>query len=604
MPVVDGLMTPALVQCAIDSAPPTVDLFLLFEGIADGPYNETHARLDTVGPSPGEGESLPRTLGLIAAFLSTTSTASPTLTVSPNPVYGDQPTTVRLVGANPGDEWVIVVSTTTLAAPTCPPMLNGACLDLTEPSHDFHVTVDATGGATHVLVVSPDPGGTRFFQAARLNGPPDVSNLAQAVFLPVDADSDRDGLTDLDERSLGTDPWARDTDGDELFDGAELSVGSNPLNPDTDADGRPDGWDSRPLNPDLPDPFQGCDAPAGDPSANVMDPEFDSLNGRFVFQEKDGSAVWVGHIDGATGDLIPPDGRGVLLATSVPTMGVSRNGPEWVNTEHGMVVVLSRLRGGQPIVSSARLTTHGWRIRDLPGSPTGYGAFGTLEPDDPNPRVMFKVDDPVEGVVLQWQELLTEVGGRMPFAVADTRWGPGGLHALGLAYDNGVQQAFLYDVYSDRHQQLTFGPEDTRNPMCWFAPDFSDEIVCVVREVAVDRDGTLLRVYRRDAQGGYTTWEIAPPAGWPHIDSAEPFVYNGASYVTFATTRRGSKKSPGHIYVAPITPNGPQARRLTDDRITERRDPEVFLGGIEPWIYYAEMVDDRQILHRTCTGLP
>ena len=56
------------------------------------------------------------------------------------------------------------------------------------------------------------------------------------------ADTDGDGLTDVEEAALGTDPEQSDTDGDGLADGAEVnSHGTNPVVADTDEDGLTDG---------------------------------------------------------------------------------------------------------------------------------------------------------------------------------------------------------------------------------------------------------------------------------------------------------------------------------------------------------------------------
>jgi outer membrane protein OmpA-like peptidoglycan-associated protein len=71
-----------------------------------------------------------------------------------------------------------------------------------------------------------------------------------------DADPDKDGLTNNEEKELGTDPNNPDTDGDGLKDGAEVKTyRTNPLNPDTDSDGLKDGeevltYRTNPLNPD------------------------------------------------------------------------------------------------------------------------------------------------------------------------------------------------------------------------------------------------------------------------------------------------------------------------------------------------------------------
>jgi hypothetical protein len=47
-----------------------------------------------------------------------------------------------------------------------------------------------------------------------------------------DSDDDNDGLSDLQEASLGTNPLERDSDGDGFDDGMEVGVGTNPLDPD------------------------------------------------------------------------------------------------------------------------------------------------------------------------------------------------------------------------------------------------------------------------------------------------------------------------------------------------------------------------------------
>jgi len=55
-------------------------------------------------------------------------------------------------------------------------------------------------------------------------------------------DSDGDGLSDVRESELGTDPYDPDTDKDQLSDGDEvLTEKTDPLNPDTDYDGLKDG---------------------------------------------------------------------------------------------------------------------------------------------------------------------------------------------------------------------------------------------------------------------------------------------------------------------------------------------------------------------------
>lgn len=63
---------------------------------------------------------------------------------------------------------------------------------------------------------------------------------------PAMIDSDGDGLSDEEERQLGTDSFSPDTDRDGLFDYEEVYTWkTDPLKPDTDGDGFSDGEEVR-----------------------------------------------------------------------------------------------------------------------------------------------------------------------------------------------------------------------------------------------------------------------------------------------------------------------------------------------------------------------
>ena len=67
----------------------------------------------------------------------------------------------------------------------------------------------------------------------------DCHSLPRAASkLPGDADGD--GISDADERRLGTDPASTDSDGDGIPDGREIELGTDPANADSDGDGVPD----------------------------------------------------------------------------------------------------------------------------------------------------------------------------------------------------------------------------------------------------------------------------------------------------------------------------------------------------------------------------
>ena len=72
----------------------------------------------------------------------------------------------------------------------------------------------------------------------------------------IDPDDDNDGVSDLDEIRLGTNPlrWdskPEDSDGDNVPDIIEKEKGLDPYNRDSDGDGAWDGWDSWPSDPSI-----------------------------------------------------------------------------------------------------------------------------------------------------------------------------------------------------------------------------------------------------------------------------------------------------------------------------------------------------------------
>jgi len=109
-----------------------------------------------------------------------------------------------------------------------------------DPQVVEQVAAIARSGGTNHIVVTPD----RF--GAALNGLDYSSFQGQLVLkrlLPFNRnvisragqalpDSDGDGLADVDEAALGTDPQNPDTDGDHLMDGVEVRMGLNPLQQD------------------------------------------------------------------------------------------------------------------------------------------------------------------------------------------------------------------------------------------------------------------------------------------------------------------------------------------------------------------------------------
>ena len=141
---------------------------------------------------------------------------------------------------------------------------------------------------------------------------------------PLEIDSDSDGLTDLQEKQLGTNPMSDDTDGDGVKDGVEIAQGTAPRLQDTDGDGLSDGYEaipnaggftSDPLNIDTDGDFftdkQENDAlPPTDPRSSSSYPNSGSGGGG-------GAATYPGANYHAYPDSVYKDNDGKTIAEQV-----------------------------------------------------------------------------------------------------------------------------------------------------------------------------------------------------------------------------------------------------------------------------------------------
>ncbi len=95
------------------------------------------------------------------------------------------------------------------------------------------------------------------------DGMPDYWEARYGLLVAIDdsaSDLDQDGVDNLREYGLFTDPTLSDSDGDGVDDSVELALGFDPASPDSDVDGMADGWE---LDNDL-DPCDPADGPEDD----------------------------------------------------------------------------------------------------------------------------------------------------------------------------------------------------------------------------------------------------------------------------------------------------------------------------------------------------
>ncbi len=136
------------------------------------------------------------------------------------------------------------------------------------------VLLSSTSSATPSFIAPDVNRETRLtFQLVVSDGE-DISTASRVqVIVEAAQDQDGDGLDDVQEMQLGTDPTRADTDLDGLSDREERDLGTNPLDQDTDDDGVRDGAEGRSC-PNCTDMDPSAD-PDGDLIIAALDPDSD-----------------------------------------------------------------------------------------------------------------------------------------------------------------------------------------------------------------------------------------------------------------------------------------------------------------------------------------
>ncbi|MCJ0826575.1 hypothetical protein MQC88_11540 [Luteimonas sp. 50] len=356
----------------------------------------------------------------------------------------------------------------------------------------------------------------------------------------------------------------------------------------------------------------------------LVDSEFSQSRGMITWCDYSG-ALWIAGIDRDTGLFIPADGKGLLIDPSAMTTGdlqVVGNGPEWIGTATGDQIVYTKFLADKPhTIDNARLAVavqsgeSDWSYGYLPPHTRRNGPYASHDPGDPAPRISY-VDARGNHY---WRDLFdasseTAVP-QFPKSRLSMRFVEGARAAVFAAPVEGTPQVFMQWLDSDTPKQLTFddGSKDLHTvPWGWRAPEFDGDFV-----IATVADDTELRIYRRRAgsRGEDATWELVRSARTPRngvINSPEPFVHEGKSYVVFSATSPPGIY-PTVVYLASIDPAAPSLVQLTPDlprRI--RRDPEVFVASDGPYVYYNRLTMEgggyclacNEGVYRSHTGLP
>ena len=318
--------------------------------------------------------------------------------------------------------------------------------------------------------------------------------------------------------------------------------------------------------------------------------------------------LWVGNVDVLSGDLVPNTGQGVLVDNNATTALEIGNGAEWMVSQRGSELVYTRWTDGQPRTPDylnlgyARMNAGTWLSGPVDNSQLGVLPVGTLDPNDAVPEANFQAYT-TSGAPQKLFWRVVSTGARnnpIPISSNDPgmtrRWVKGTWDIIVTApaapdgTGNVYRQVFLYHTTNNTLEQLTFDPVNKLWAFMWEAPEFGNQNVFFAMT-----GGTRLDIYRKlpSTQGG-VRWKvvnsITMPPDAPYINSPEPFVFDGRSWIFFTLSADPNFHdfAPSLIAMTGIVPGTPSLQLLTSATQPRRarRDPEYFITANGPYIYY------------------
>jgi len=349
---------------------------------------------------------------------------------------------------------------------------------------------------------------------------------------------------------------------------------------------------------------------------DLVDPEFDSLGHQVVtveFVEPDRGDVWVAAMDPATGEIIPGDGRGERIGDRAASVTRSGNGPEWLYSERGPEVLYAYVMGPSPRIVRAWQDAGGWEGEFVPGSEGLLAPLGSLDPDDPEPRLVSRQEDALRA----WWRFIDDpedqllVDADMP---RSPRWVPGTHDAVFAAPDGELLQTFVLDADTGTIEQLTDEPTGVGTVYMWFSPSLGETIFfgTLLNE---DLDAIRMAVFQQIDDEWQIVKTIEPPVDFPFIGSPEYFVYEGRSYIFYSTCSEPLRslavryEEPGiggacgdsRIWITGAEPDNHVHRMISAETEMTRNDPEAYVTDQGALVYYTDAPGGG--LHRCATGL-
>ncbi|AGY57616.1 hypothetical protein GKIL_1370 [Gloeobacter kilaueensis JS1] len=336
-----------------------------------------------------------------------------------------------------------------------------------------------------------------------------------------------------------------------------------------------------------------------DTTVPVYDAEFAQNDNRFVWADAVGT-VWIGRVDPALGSWLPASGQFTQVTTgalSVPN--TSGNGPDWVYSQpYGHQLAITTQNGSAARgLGKVYFDGTSWQKLLLTKGQSRQLPIGSKDENDPLPRILYlgPLKNPPPGSTgtqtLYWRYLDDYTSEQiLPGVLTGAgRWVKGRRSLVYSAIDltNNLRQIFEYDIDTSTATRLTSDPGNKVNPWMFQAPEFNNEYVFF--EIS---DYTTIGVYRNIAGRWTQIATVKPPSIGTYIASADPFVYDGRSYISMVTSTNSdnqNKTAPTDIWIASI--DGSFYRQVSNPTTGIRKNPHVYITSQGPFVYFNAKVN-------------
>lgn len=359
--------------------------------------------------------------------------------------------------------------------------------------------------------------------------------------------------------------------------------------------------------------FTVQDVRIGDTATSYRDFEFWQQGNRFCFQDENDFG-YVGLVDSLTGDLVTASGKDFLFDTTLSLISQSFNGPEWGYRQGGADVFFTKQVGSNRHVGKASWNGLSYSVSDLSASLFGnrFGPLASKNPKDLQANLIY-VKSSFSGAIFNWSPATNPVIDNAFPNGANSSSGPRFIDGEQALVTNdtvaGFTQIFKYDLQTGGLKQLTFDAGNKIDAFIFSAPDFGGSrlLFCTVND-------TTLRLYKEFSNVFLPQYDIKiPDPSYRYYFSAEPFVFKNKSYLFLcAATKKfipGSQNNsmPADVWIVGLEQSKPLFRKVSDNRIALRLDPEVFITPTEAYIYYYEYKENGNVhpvaFHKCSAGL-